>query len=418
MKLLWFVLVIIVHLSVALVPPEFQWKAVDFAWKFNTREAAVSSGDYIPENNMPAGIARWHDKLFITIPRWKEGIPSSLNYIFLNGSQSQPLNPYPSWEHAFVSRKARRTRSNSTVVSAFRVHVDSCDRLWVVDNGVADMLTNVRQVGAPAILVFDLHENKLLHRHEFNDDVLKESSVLTGIVVENLGPCPCDSFAYIPDMGSNALIVYNLEQNDAWRIENQYFHFDPHSSVYNVGGVEFYWNDGISTAVLSPPRKGHRDIYFHPTSSTKQFRVSSKLLKDKNIPREVLFGAVEVIGDRGPLSQATAADLDLVHNVMFYSQLSRNGISCWNTEKAMTKENVPLILSDCVLLEFPNDVKIDHENNLWILSNRQSRFLYDTLNHSVVNFRILKAPASTLIKGTPCEKMSPIQKAISFIKNT
>ncbi|XP_050682647.1 L-dopachrome tautomerase yellow-f2-like isoform X4 [Leptidea sinapis] len=219
-------------------------------------------------------------------------------------------------------------------------------------------------------------------------------------------------------MGSNALIVYNLEQNDAWRIENQYFHFDPHSSVYNVGGVEFYWNDGISTAVLSPPRKGHRDIYFHPTSSTKQFRVSSKLLKDKNIPREVLFGAVEVIGDRGPLSQATAADLDLVHNVMFYSQLSRNGISCWNTEKAMTKENVPLILSDCVLLEFPNDVKIDHENNLWILSNRQSRFLYDTLNHSVVNFRILKAPASTLIKGTPCEKMSPIQKAISFIKNT
>lgn len=56
-----------------LLPPKFQWKTIDFAWEGNRREAAVASGDYIPENNMPAGIARWRDKVFITIPRWKKG---------------------------------------------------------------------------------------------------------------------------------------------------------------------------------------------------------------------------------------------------------------------------------------------------------------------------------------------------------
>lgn len=56
-----------------LLPPKFHWKAIEFSWDESAREAAISSGAYVPENNMPAGIARWKNKLFITIPRWKKG---------------------------------------------------------------------------------------------------------------------------------------------------------------------------------------------------------------------------------------------------------------------------------------------------------------------------------------------------------
>jgi hypothetical protein len=57
-----------------LIPPKFQWKTLDFAWNNDYKHKdLLAAGDYIAENNMPTGLLRWKDKLFITIPRWKEG---------------------------------------------------------------------------------------------------------------------------------------------------------------------------------------------------------------------------------------------------------------------------------------------------------------------------------------------------------
>lgn len=56
----------------------------------------------------------------------------------------------------------------------------------------------------------------------------------------------CNSaYAYIPDLGSYALIVYSFEENKSWRVKHNFFHFDPLNGDYNVGGVNFQWTDGI-----------------------------------------------------------------------------------------------------------------------------------------------------------------------------
>uniref|UniRef100_A0A2A4K4U3 Bee-milk protein n=1 Tax=Heliothis virescens TaxID=7102 RepID=A0A2A4K4U3_HELVI len=167
--------------AATLLPPRFQWKTMDYAWEGAERESAITDGSYIAVNNMPTGIARWKDKLFITIPRWKKGIPSTLNYVFLNDTQSAPLHPYPNWEEGCLSPRGTVV-SNRTVVSTFRVNVDKCDRLWVVDNGVCDMSMDVKQVSEPAILVFDLNSDELMQKHVFSDEVLRDTSVLTSVV--------------------------------------------------------------------------------------------------------------------------------------------------------------------------------------------------------------------------------------------
>lgn len=59
--------------------------------------------------------------------------------------------------------------------------------------------------------------------------------------------------------------------------------------------------------------------------------------------------------------------------------------------------------SDQTALEFPNDLKIDSEGNLWVLSDRMPRFLYKELMPEEDNFRILTGSTEDLIKGTPCE---------------
>ena len=49
---------------------KFSWKQLEFEWPSEQAEkAAISKGQYVPENNLPLGLERWNDKLFITVPR-------------------------------------------------------------------------------------------------------------------------------------------------------------------------------------------------------------------------------------------------------------------------------------------------------------------------------------------------------------
>lgn len=121
----------------------FAWKQIDYVWDSPAdRENAVQSGNFVQANNLILGLARWKNKLFITVPRWKNGVASSLNYIDVDGAQDQILKPYPSMKDNLVPDNAKKAPSNSSIISVFRVFVDSCDRLWVMDSGLADIFGN------------------------------------------------------------------------------------------------------------------------------------------------------------------------------------------------------------------------------------------------------------------------------------
>lgn len=65
----------------------YQWKQIDFEYpNIEERQAAIASGNFIQENNLPVGIEVYRDRLFVTLPRWKKGVPASLAYIDLNGN--------------------------------------------------------------------------------------------------------------------------------------------------------------------------------------------------------------------------------------------------------------------------------------------------------------------------------------------
>lgn len=71
---------------------------------------------------------------------------------------------------------------NSTIISAFRINVDACDRLWVLDSGLADILDNPRQITPNTLLIFDLKSDQLLRRYELPADNVKEDSFIANIV--------------------------------------------------------------------------------------------------------------------------------------------------------------------------------------------------------------------------------------------
>lgn len=62
----------------------FNWTVISYRMSQEEKKAAVESGRYVPENNLALGIERWNSKLFITVPRFKPGVISTLNYISLD----------------------------------------------------------------------------------------------------------------------------------------------------------------------------------------------------------------------------------------------------------------------------------------------------------------------------------------------
>lgn len=92
--------------------------------------------------------------------------------IMSNGTDKSPDEP----------ESPKYLLKNSTIISAFRINVDACDRLWVLDSGLADILDNPRQITPNTLLIFDLKSDQLLRRYELPADNVKEDSFIANIV--------------------------------------------------------------------------------------------------------------------------------------------------------------------------------------------------------------------------------------------
>jgi len=66
----------------------YQWKQIDFEYpNIDERQAAILNSTFISENVIPIGLEVYKNRLFVTLPRWKKGVPASLAYIDLNGTK-------------------------------------------------------------------------------------------------------------------------------------------------------------------------------------------------------------------------------------------------------------------------------------------------------------------------------------------
>ncbi|XP_055710597.1 L-dopachrome tautomerase yellow-f2 [Phlebotomus papatasi] len=403
----------------------FRWKEVEFEWP----DGVVQKG-YKSANNLPLGLDVWRNKLFITVPRWKDGVASSLNYIDLNsGVSSGKLRPYPNWEanslpvdhepSATTEGPPRdrlaaaslpkdvesRPLSNESIISTFRIRVDECDRLWVVDTGLADILGDPKQLSPPSLVIFDLNTDRLIRRYEIPSESIDDDSFFANIIVDTDKAACDDAFAYIPDLGAYAVLVYSFRENKSWRAKHNFFHFDPLQGDYNVAGVNFQWTDGVfGMAVGKPLADGSRTVYFHALSSTKEFAVNNRILQNETYcTSSDAYHEYQLLGDRGQNSQSTAEFYDPHTEVIFYTQVNRDAIGCWNTNKPFNPDNQGLVDSDSEALVFPNDLKVDPSGTLWVLSDRMPAFIYKQLDPQQHNFRILRGNTKQLIQGTPCD---------------
>lgn len=315
---------------------------------------------------------------------------------------SPNLNPYPSWETNFLSRK----RSESSIVSTFRIKADECDRLWVVDTGYTDIL-NDKQVYPYSLVIFDLINDKLMRRYYFPEDQIENlKSALTNVAVD-VSESDCESaHTYITDTGAYGLLVYSFKDNKSWRIKHNFFSFDPLLGTFSLEGKIFQWKGGIFGLALGQRNPdSSRDVYFHSIISTKEFVVSSAVLQNESSSSSP-DSSIEykLIGDRGDFSFSGPEVFDPKSKTIFYTLIAQNAIGCWNAEKGISKETAVIIDYDPVSLVFPNDIRMDEERNLWVVTDRLFHFIQGFMDPNDVNYRILTVKIDDLIEGSVCDK--------------
>lgn len=146
-----------------------------------------------------------------------------------------------------------------------------------------------------------------------------------------------------------------------------------------------------------------RTLYFHALASLHEFSVANNVLKNESLSTGPdTYRLFKVLGSRGPNTQSSAEVYDELTGVVFYTLINRDAVGCWNTRKPFSVNNQGLVASDSEFLVFPNDLRIDSQGNLLVLSNRMPVYMFSTLK-SEVNYRIMMGKTVDIIKGTPCE---------------
>nr|XP_034188550.1 protein yellow-like isoform X2 [Osmia lignaria] len=379
----------------------FAWSTIDYTYdSIEARDSAIFVGDFIAENNLPLGLEIWKNKVFITLPKWKDGIPVTLAYVPKNSKTKSPkLRPYPNWGW-------HQPGNCEGLTSVFRVQVDECDRLWVLDSGKVDVAMGGKQVCPPAIFIFDLNTDTLIRKYILPEDQVKEDSLYTNIVVDIRNEDCNSAVAYASDVFRYGLLVYDFFKDSSFRFQHHYFYPDPLASKYELHGVKFQWTDGIFGIALSPVDiHNDRTLFFHPMSSFREFAVSTSILRDKKTVEDNTDYFMPIGRPRAKDYGHSSGSVVDRNGVMFFNMVTRDSVWCWDTRKEYIPQNLGVIGTSNLSLVFPNDIKVDHEydQNVWLLSNRLATYLYGSVDSSKVNYRVFKANAKEAIKDTVCD---------------
>lgn len=382
-----------------------QLQSVVFDGDTNSRESSdpnTGSIDYQYVNNIPMGANVWKDKLFISVPRRRYGVPSTLNYVPLNSKERHnvPLKPYPNWDLNLFPDPG----NGENFVSVYRIAIDVCDRLWMVDTGTLEIPGN-RTFVRPLhqLVVINLLTDQVIHRYNIPESVITPATTLASLTVDVTEEKCDDAYVYFPDLAGYGVTVYSLKENHSWRVRHNYFFLESLKGDFFIAGHNFQWNDGVFSVELSDIKSdGYRDMYFHAMAGSHMFRVSTRIMRNETLAtRSYHEHDFEDIGDRGEQSQASSADIHLPTGTMFLGMVNQNALGCWNTLKPLNTFSI--VQRDDEKMIYPCDVKISRRDKVYVLTNTMPGFLYGRLNYDQVNFRVWANDVYSAIQGTNCQ---------------
>ncbi|XP_016911098.1 protein yellow-like [Apis cerana] len=355
-----------------------QWPLLDFALPYD-REFL---NQYRPENVVPTGIEVGWDKIFISVPRLRVGIPATLNYISKNlPLESSPqLNAYPSWDWHSAGKGDLNC---SLLISVYRTKLDRCNRLWVIDSGVMTSIDDFRPVCQPKIMVFDLKTDQLVRQYTFPRESLRPNTLLTNLILDDTSATTCDDmFLYISDTTGPGIIVFDGATDRSWRILHASMYPHPDFSTYRIGSDMFELFDGVIGLAFSA-RLG--TLYYQPLATDRLFSVPTTALQ----AGPPAFGEqlpVTLVGKKS--SQGLALAVDPREDTILFAPFTEMAIASWQPQTNQQR----ILAYTPEKLQFVAEIRwAERDNgNIWVMSTKFQKFFKQEVNARDINIRIMR----------------------------
>ncbi|CAL7935458.1 unnamed protein product [Xylocopa violacea] len=355
-----------------------QWPLLDFALPYNQEYL----DQYRPENIVPTGIEIAWDKIFISVPRLRAGVPATLSYIPRNipAESSPQLQAYPSWEWHTAGIGDLNC---SKLISVYRTRLDRCNRLWVVDSGIMTSIDDFRPVCPPKIMVFDLKTNLLARQYTFPREVLRPNTLLTNLIIDDVSATTCDDvFIYMSDTAGPGMLVFDGAANRSWRVTHASMYPNPDFATYRIAGDTFELFDGIVGLTFSA-RLGL--VYYQPLATDRLFSVPTTALQ----AGPPAFGEqlpVTLVGKKS--SQGLALAVDPRDDTILFAPFTETAIAAWQPRTNQQR----ILAYSPEKLQFVAEIRwADRDNgNFWLLTSRFQKFFRREVNARDINIRIMR----------------------------
>lgn len=361
----------------------FQWNTIDVVWPTEEeKQYAIAHGDYIPANNFIAGIKFWKNKMYLTMPRWKDGVPVTLGVTSstpVNRVTAPKLEAFPTWE----MQKVGDCTAFQLVQS---MEIDPIGRMWVIDTGRTTSLSvDAKTSCPPRLVILDLEKNgEILKSYEFPGNVARPGSAyLNDIVLDHQD----GGMAYITDNDREdpGIIVYSLLNNTSWKIRHDSMRAKSEAVRFMVSKTPVNLPIHVDAIALSPASVEDRQVYYSPLSSFHLYSMPTSVLKSNtsNVDPHVK--------ELGRKNSQTDGMMMSSTGVLYFGLLADDAIATWDTKQSPSFTTGQRVISrDHERMQWPDTFAFDEEGNFYCVTNSLQNVLSNRVDVNTPNYRVIR----------------------------
>jgi sugar lactone lactonase YvrE len=376
-----------------------EWTQVQYDWSDADRDAAISSGEFIPEHNAMTGLKVCglrngckDDRIFATVPRWATGVPATLNEIIRDASGAPLFRPWP-------NRESQDPHNCEAIQYVQSMEIDPQGVMWVLDVGRKYFAKPDHAVDLscpPKMVLIDVNTEKVLSSYTFPVDVAPpDGSFLNDLAIDLI-----HQVAFISSTGNNAsdlgaVVVYDRTNQRSRRFEDRTTHAatdTAHIRPLEIHGTDYteqlsgFPTDGIA---LSPSLDR---LYWSALGGYHLYSVSADVLRSFESSQQEVLDTLEEHGLKPDVSDGMSFGSN---GDLFFGGLTTNSVYRW-TPGTPLEEAAMVANGDS--LWWVDTFAWGGQGDMWVTSNRLNLWFFggmDFSGESGPNFRILKLDVGT-----------------------
>ncbi|XP_076233712.1 dopaminechrome tautomerase [Calliopsis andreniformis] len=361
----------------------FQWNTIDVVWPSDDeRQYAVSHGDYIPANNFIAGIKFWKGKMYLSLPRWKDGVPVTLGVTSatpVNRVTAPNLEAFPSWE-------MQKVGDCSALQYVQSMEIDPIGRMWVLDSGRSSSLSETKTACPPRLVILNLEKDgEVLKTYEFPQHVARNGHTnLNDIVLDHED----GGLAYITDsdLEDPGIIVYSLQNNTSWKVRHDSMKAKPEAVRFMVSKTAINKPVPVDGIALSPASSKDRQVFYSPLSSFHLYSIPTSVLKSN------VSNVDEHVKELGRKNSQTDGMMMSATGVLYFGLLADDAVAMWDTKLSMSFTTGQRVISrDHERMQWPDTFAFDEDGNFYCVTNSLQNVVNNRVNVSQPNYRVVRA---------------------------